>query len=524
MMMKLRLIQLATVAAVIASAACNNDKLTSLNKNPNSPEDVPATTIFTSAERNAVARWLGGGIADLRGTEWLVQHFAEVQYPDEDDYKRLQASSTSGLFDAPYQNELEDLQKVISKGVAAKDPGTSAPAQILRTWDFSNLTNTFGDIPYSQALQGDVVGSTLNPAYDPQKNIYADFFTVLDAAAKALKTASNSLGAADAIYGGSPQGWRRFANSLRARLALQLVNVDQATASTQLAAALADGVFASNAEMAVFPWPGDGVYNNPWADNFSGRDDHRMSQTLVNYMLQTNDPRLPVYAQPTQDWEGGVPKAAKYAGMPNGLTQSTASAYFTSSSRPGAIFYPGQTVYGFFGGNGKGQPSYVMTYAEVEFIKAEAAERSLAGLTPALAKGFYDAAITASLDQWGVTDSTTVANFLADPAIAYQGGTAGLIQIANQKWVALFTDGTQAWAEWRRTCQPANLVPGLYAIINTGPRRFEYSKTETAVNAAQLASAVSRQGSDLFQTRMYWDTNPTAAPTYPGPSCGTRAP
>jgi SusD/RagB-like outer membrane lipoprotein len=196
--------------------------------------------------------------------------------------------------------------------------------------------------------------------------------------------------------------------------------------------------------------------------------------------------------------------------------------YFTSTSRPGDIFYPGQTIYGFFGGNGKGQPSYVMTYAEVAFIKAEAAERSLGGLTPAQAAGFYNAAITASMEQWGVSDAAAIAAFLADPNIAYKGGTAGLIQIAQQKWVALFSDGSQAWAEWRRTCQPANLIPGPYAIISTVPRRFEYSNTEVSVNAGELAKAVTRQGADLFQTRMYWDTAPSAAPTYPGASCGVR--
>src|SRR5919198_1934693 len=169
----LRVVSIGAVAVLLGTVACNNDKLTSLNKNPNSPEDVPATTIFTPAERNAVARWLGGGIGDLRGTEWVAQHLAEVQYPDEDDYKRLQASSTTGLFDAPYQSELEDLQKVIVKGLAAKGAGTYAPAQILQVWDFSYLTNTFGDIPYFQALRGDSVGGTLNPAYDMQKNIYA---------------------------------------------------------------------------------------------------------------------------------------------------------------------------------------------------------------------------------------------------------------------------------------------------------------------------------------------------------------
>jgi hypothetical protein len=299
---------------------------------------------------------------------------------------------------------------------------------------------------------------------------------------------------------------------------LRLVNVDPATATAQLQAAFTapGGVFASNADNAIFAWPGDGIYNNPWANNFAGRDDHRMSQTLMNIMLAANDPRVPIYAQPT------VADPTKYAGMPNGLTQSTASVYFNTASRPGAIFYPGATVYGFFGGNGKSQPSFLMTRAEVAFIQAEAAERGLGGLAAGAAAGYYNSAIQASMDQWGVSDPVAVSGFLSNANIAYKGGTPGLIQIAVQKWVALYTDGGQAWAEWRRTCQPATLIPGPYAIISTVPRRFQYSTTEVSVNATQLNAAIARQGADVFQTNMYWDKNVAAAPTYPGASCGTR--
>jgi hypothetical protein len=106
------------LALAIGVVACNSDKLTALNKNPNSPEDVPAPTLFTTASESIVSQWLGGGY-DLRGAEFLVQHLAEVQYPDEDRYARLTGGSTTGYFDAPYVSELEDLQKVISQGLAA---------------------------------------------------------------------------------------------------------------------------------------------------------------------------------------------------------------------------------------------------------------------------------------------------------------------------------------------------------------------------------------------------------------------
>ena len=425
-----------------------------------------------------------------------------------------------GTLTGAYPNELEDFKKVIVNGVAAKDPGQWAPASIMTTWDFSYLTNTFGDIPYFQALAGDSIGGTTTPAYDSQKSIYADFFAKLDAASKALSGAKGDLGSADPIYGGDPASWQAFANSLRARLAITFVNVDPATTSAQLKAAFAapGGLITTNAQNANFAWPGDGVYNNPWSDFFKTRDDNRMSQTLINIMNADNDPRI------------GDLRAADfryhntYAGMPNGLAAATAGKYANTASRIGAALFPGATAYGFFGGSGASFPSFIMTAAEVNFIEAEAAERGLGGLTPGQAAGFYNAAITASMQQWGVTDQTAIANFLANPNVAYKGGVAGLDQIAVQKWVALFTDGGEAWTEWRRTCQPATIIPGPSATNSTVPRRFMYPPTEFTSNGASVSAAVSALGvnGDTFNGRMYWDTNPTAAPTYPGPTCGTQ--
>jgi hypothetical protein len=517
--MRIRFAHLAAAATLIAgAAACNNDKITDLNKNPNSPEDVPATSIFTTAARSSTGNWVGAGF-NLRGTEWVAQHLAEVQYPDEDDYKRLQGSSTTGLFDGPYVGELEDLRQVIRKGLAANDPGIYAPAQILRTWEFAHMTNTFGDVPYFSALAGDSAGANLSPKYDAQKDIYADFFKVLDAASKALSSANNSLGKADPIYGGAPAKWQKFANSLRLRLGMQLANVDAATAAAQIQAALAapGGVFTSNADNATLAWPGDGVYNNPWSVNFQSRDDHRMSQTLMNIMLASNDPRIPIWAQPT------VADPTKYAGMPNGLTQATAQAYFNISSRPGKIFWPGANAAGVTGGTGTATPSYLMTYAEVALIEAEAAVRGMGGLTAGQAGGFYTAGLTASMNQWGVTDAAKISAFLANSNIVLGSGVAAQTQIATQEWVALYTDGMQAWALWRRTCAPLTLKPGPFAIINTVPRRFEYSDTEKSVNNVSLLAAIAAMGgtTDDFTTRMYWDTKPTSAPTYQS-GCGTR--
>jgi hypothetical protein len=501
-------IRAAAAAVLVAAAGCNNSSITDFNNNPNAPTSVPPAAVFTNAEQNSAANWLGSTY-DLRDIELIVQHLAENQYIGNDQYKGLTSTSFNTLFQSAYGVDLEDFQVVVRAGRAANDPSLWAPALIMQQWEFGYLTDTFGDVPYSQALAADSTTKVLNPAYDTQQSIYNGFFANLQAASTALQsTTGSSLGTADVIYGGSKTKWQRFANSLHARDALRIVNADPTKASAELTAAFAapGGVFTSNDDNAQVNWPGDGVFNNPWAINFSSRDDDRMSKTFIDTLNHYNDPRVSIYAMPAA-------ATNTYAGQPNGLTNAAAVAYSDQASRPGAIFYPGPVAYGTgsYGGNGNRQPSYLMTYAELAFIKAEAAARGLGGLTPAQAPGFYIAGITASMEQWGVA-SGDITTYLAQPSVAYQGGTAGLKQIALQKWIALYGDGGQAWFEWRRTCTP-NLVPALNNnSLGYVPRRAKYPIIEEQANADQLDVAIGRQG-NAYNSRVWWDK--TGAPTCP---------
>lgn len=503
-----------TGALLALTVACNADDLTKVNNNPNNPTEAPPNALFTNAVRTGVSRWLGA--FNARTLSLTAQHLAEVQYPETDAYLRLTTNFTTANFDGAYTAELEDFQQVIAAGTDNAAPGLYGPALVMRIWGFAHLTDSWGDIPYTGALQADAGGS-LSPDYDLQKDIYADFFTVLATASADMAAApANAVryGAADPIYSGNLLSWQRFSNSLRARHAMRLSNVDAVKARAEFIAAMAapGGLMASNADNAQLFWPGDGVYDNPWATNFKTRDDHRISNRLMDVMQAANDPRIPVYAQPTEA------DPTRYAGMPNALTHEDAQGYLNTASRPGEVFYPGATVYGNFGGSGGSFPSFLMTYAEVSFLKAEAAERTW---IPGSAAVFYADGIQASMEQWGVTSAAAIAAFLANPAIAYAGGTAGLRQIATQKWVALYTNGPQAWAEWRRTCAPATVKPGPDASTSYVPRRLEYSLTENAVNADAVAAATDRQGPDTFASRMYWDSAPTASPTYFA-GCGDR--
>ena len=507
------------VVVALGVYACDAEKLTRVNVDPNNPTSAPPAAVFTNAVRVAMTRWFGSNPMNHRGPVLTAQHLAQVQYPDEDQYLRLDAATTEGSFLGVYFSELKNLQAVIdAANVDPKRPLVSGPAIVMRSLLFGYVTDVWGDVPYSEALRGDSPDGTILPKYDAQKDIYNGLFADLAKAVTDMAAGAGTpgLGAADPIYAGNVTRWQKFANSLRARHAMRLANVDPTTARAQLTAAMnaTGGLILSNADNAKIVWPGDGVYDNPWAVNNRTRDDHRLSQTLMNEMLPVNDPRVPVYAQPT------LADPTKYAGMPNGLTASQAGNYSLTSSRPGRVFYsttrfcPGCSPL-----PGASFPSFILTYAEVSFILAEAAER---GWIAGSAATYYQQGIRASMEQWGVTNTAAIDAFLAQPAIAYKGGTPGLVQIALQKWIALFTDGVEAWAEWRRTCVPATVKPGPAAVINTVPRRYQYPPREHSVNTGNVDAAVSVQGPDLFTSRMYWDTKPTLAPTYPGASCGTR--
>ncbi len=536
-----RLASLGAVA-LLGLSACNPDKLTQINQDPNNPISAPPGPVFTYATRIAMQRWFGSNPTNMRGPVLTTQHLAQVQYPDEDSYSRLDGTVTDASFINAYSQELKNFQAVIDAGKPDEQEMLWGPAQVMRSLIFGYITDVWGDVPYSQALKGDAADATLQPAYDAQKDIYTGLFADLKEAVDAMAAGASPVsvlapvGSADPIYAGSRTRWERFANSLRARHAMRLANVDPATAQAQLAAAIAapGGLIASNADNAQIVWPGDGVYNNPWSVNNQGRDDHRLSEHLLNEMIPVNDPRVAVYAQPTLCYLNpaatGCPASPpQYAGMPNALTATEAATWSLKSSRPGRVFYSTNrfckvsfsagAYVGCSGLTGQRFPSFILTYAEVSFILAEAAER---GWIAGSAAAYYNQAIQASMAQWGVTDATAIAAFLATPGIAYTPGPGGMRQIALQKWIALYTDGVEAWSEWRRTCVPETIKPGPAAIIGTVPRRYEYSIREASVNSANMDAAVARQGADDFTTRIYWDKSPTAAPTYPGATCGVR--
>lgn len=458
--------------ALAASAAACDEGLTELNENPNQPTAVSAEYLFTNATEAAVTRALGAGLhMDL--TALWAQHYGEMRYTEEDRFE-LRDPTITGHWNGFYAGPLQDFNEVAVAGDSLGRPNVEAMGVVMRSWTFQVVTDLWGDVPYSQALLGRTPGSPTTVAYDPQQAVYTGLLAELAGAQAMLDPAGYKMGTADLIYGGDPARWRKFANSLRLRLAMRLSQADANAGRTAFQAAMAAGVFTSNADNAVLTYVDNGVDVHPIFASQRAAPTHGVSATIVDSLKSLADPRLGIYANRNAggNYRGEIPA-------------SQTDVSLDSISRIGTFFSKANA------------PSYLMTYAEVLFLQAEAAQRGWITGDPA---ALYRAAITAHMQMLGVAPAD-IATYLANSRVAY----AGLPSIGLQKWIALYGNGPEAYAEWRRTGYP-NLRAGPDAL-NEGriPVRLPYPTIEQSLNRDALDEAVSRQGGAGLNNPVWWD-------------------
>src|SRR5207302_2559761 len=324
-----------------------------------------------------------------------------------------------------------------------------AVGRIMKSYVFSVMTDAMGDIPYSEAFKGDTLQA---PKYDSQQAIYTALFADLAKASGQIDPTGIGFTKGDIMYRGDMTKWRKFANSLRLRLAMHLAKVDPATAKSEAQAAVAAGVFARDSDNAQLMYLATAPNQNPIYNDARGRDDYGMSKTYVDSLLSWKDPRLRVFAQLNKDT---IVANRTYQGMPNGLNDGGGPPLFYISR------------YGAYWRETPNAPLELLTYSELLFLEAEAAQRGWISGDPAT---LYTTAIRASMQQYGISDSAANA-YLADTVRVRYNPATGLTQIAYQKWVSLFMQGMEGWTEVRRTRVP-HIVPGPNAILPEIPERL----------------------------------------------------
>lgn len=482
--------------AALLLSACHKD-LTSLNVDPKNPAAVPSYSLFTGAE-HALSNTMSSSNVDLNVFRLIEQQWQETTYTDESNYNLKSRFIPDNLWTEFYATiliNLEQAKKTIPTDVkdANQQKNEIAIADILQVYSYYYLVTTYGNIPYSQAL--DI--SKPFPKFDDAKTVYYDLLTRLDADIAALNTAGNSYGAADVIYGGDPVKWKLFANTLKLKMGITIADYDNTTAKTVVEAAAAAGVFTSNSNNATFIYFTATPNTNPiWVDLVqSGRQDFVACTTVLSYLQPASaaaDPRLPYYFTVNSSgiYTGGAPGA---------------NCNFGANSKPSGPLL----VNGSIGKiTNPDFPGDLLDYAETEFSLAEAAQRGYNVGGTVLSH--YNAGILASENYWGVPDVAAAA-YLAQPnvafATAYDPNMPGTVltplqKIALQKYLALYNRGWDAWTEQRRLAFPMLSAPST--AQSAFPVRFTYPVNEQEVNVVNYNQAAAAIGGDLVSTKLFF--------------------
>lgn len=467
-------------AFLVMHVSCTKD-ITRFNDETKNPSEVPPETLFSNGLRN-LTDVLTSANVNTNVFRFTVQHWAATTYQDEPNYDFGTRNIPQTWWLVMYRDVLTDL-KESKRLISEVTPGVISEAtlknqmaivDIMEVYTYSNLVNTFGNVPYTQSNDIDNVF----PQYDDAKTIYDDLFKRLDEDITALDEGAEGFSDnSDLLYGGDVAKWNRFANSLKIRLAMTVADADPAQAKTAFEAA-EPNAFTSSADNAVFQYLPTTPNTNPiWVDLVqSGRADMVAGAPLVDKLKSLDDPRLELYFAPNNDgdFDGGI------VGVNN---------TFAETARPSD-----QLIEPDF-------PGVLLDYSEIEFYRAEAKERGFT--VTGTAEEHYNNAIRASILYWGGTDGEAT-SYLAKPAVKYATATGDWKEkIGFQKWIALYNRPATGWLEIRRLDFPVLPPP---ANPDSGfPNRFPYPANEQTLNPGNYTKAASDIGGDKVETKLFWD-------------------
>jgi hypothetical protein len=469
------------LATILLFVGCTSG-FEEINTNPNAPETVDPQFLLTNVLSEATD--LNTYDQGFRLSNYLTQFAASVEFERIDRYEL----GTNATYWGQLYGLLADIQSM--QTVGGSNEAYGAVGDILKAWIFSQLTDLWGDVPYTEALMA-AEGNT-TPAYDTQESIYTDPVTgilvLLEESAATLSTTTATING-DAMYGGNLDQWVRLANALQVRYTLRISS--QISDFSQLQA-LVDGghLMTGNSDNAVVPYLAAAPNQWPMSQAAQGLyQEHRMTNQVAELLNLTDDPRAAVLYKPSES--SAIAGTPMYEGMPNGLSRESITAQginLQDVSLFGAIY---RDV-------ADGVDAQLMLYSEQQFALAEAA---LKGYITGDVEVYYRSAVTAHFDYLGVA---VPADFFGRPLVDLTD-TPDLQVLMTQKWLSLISNGHEAWFNIRRTGFPAltpgpdNLNNGLY------PVRYLYPESEQAVNADNYADAVARIGGDNINSKGWWE-------------------
>lgn len=481
----MRKLTIFSVLTWLLVSSCTKN-IQNLNTDTKHAVTVPATSLFSAAEKSLSDDYItsSSSIAPFRV---FAQSWTETLYNSEANYVLTAYNSPDNWWGYLYGgtssgvlNNLTDAKAAFPTSVADPDilRNDLIITDILEVYAYYLLVTTYGNIPYSQAENRLIPF----PKYDDAKTVYADLLSRLDTCISGLNTSTSAMGGADIIYSGNPAAWKKFAATLKLKMAMLLADTDPTTAAAKVQEAVNAGVFTSNADNALFKYMGQPTGNTDpiWqAIVNSGRHDYVPAAFLVTTMNTLNDPRRPLYytTAPDGTYKGGLAGGSNSYSLFSGFSKQLLDSLY---------------------------PSDLLDYSETEFYLAEAVERGMA--VSGTAEQHYDNAITASITFWGGS-SSDAATYLAQPAVAYSTAAGDYKQkIGYQKWIALANKGWDAWTEIRRLQQPdIDAVSPPIGQTTALPTRFYYPLVEHTSNPTNWAAAAATvAGGDVQTGKLFW--------------------
>jgi len=483
--------------------SCTED-FDEINTNPNEPDQLSSpglllpTILRESMNDYYTGSWRRGNVV----ADYLANQFVSAF-----DWT---PSDASEYFLWSFYGHLRNVMVMYEIALEQGNDNYQGIALVIKSFMFQNLTDIYGEIPYSQATKAK---ENVNfPEYDTQEQIYSGILADLETANGMLDPA-NGVVTGDILYYGDVSKWKKFANSLRLRCLLRISG--RKDTSSDIAAIVGDPatypIFENNGDQAALQYLDQlgNEFPRYRVSNYAGST--WPSESMVERFKAMNDPRLYVFAQPTPSTAGG--SNLDYLGVPNGIeNEDTYNGGQAFQSPPGLLW--ASWAWDEELSSPTAAQTLLMTYPELQFILAEAAEK---GWISGDAATFYQAGMESHFEYYAsrIPDNytfPTASDVIPDPsyydqeAVKYEGTQdEKLDKIWYQKWVALFNSGFEGWSHWRRTGVPTiEAGPNSLGFV---PVRHLYPLSEQNLNKANYDASVARQGPDNTQTRVWWDVD-----------------
>jgi hypothetical protein len=518
-----KILFIGVLAATVGFSSCT-DNFESINTNPNKITIADSTMACTSLFQVV----LYGSINNFAYYSWfwndeLIQFTAFTGGGTRQEHRYFIADNNWQSVWNFYTDYANNDVHMYGLAVAQKKPSVQAVALTMKVLLMSNLTDMFGDIPYSEAFQYTNKGIS-KPVFDSQESVYQQMFAELEKANAIYATnpyVESSQKTLDSMYGFDMASWRKFNNSLYLRLLCRISGrtstvVDGSkTVAQKMQQIVSDPttypVFTSNDDNATVKFTGVAPFYSKFnpadytADEFT-TGGYKLTQQLIKMTVLNDangketyeDPRLQIYGKKANNysyWKGTI------AGCTT-LEQNEADK--GASYLNYEVFCRTTT------------DEWYMDYAELQFILAEAAEKGYISGGEAAAKSYYEAAVAASMQKWSAMGAYSktpcsisdddVKVFLNSDLASWDKAENKEELIANQKYLALFMTGMEAYHEYRRTGYPV-LTIGKGTEFNDYilPTRFAYPNTTMATNSDNAKAALQRMGGENdMKTPVWW--------------------